>query len=95
MFFDEYILPCIAEPRAELAPSAPKLITIHINPDKIGAVIGATIDTAQMIQILKYADVFYNKRFLLEKEERINMLLGKATQPALEEVVVVDSVVAE
>lgn len=62
---------------------------------KFGAVIGATIDTAQMIQILKYADVFYNKRFLLEKEERINMLLGKATTPALEEVVIVDSVVVE
>ena len=60
---------------------------------KFGAVIGATIDTAQMIQILKYADVFYNKRFLLEKEERINMLLGKATTPAIEEVVIVDSVV--
>ena len=40
----------------------------------IGAVIGATIDTAQMVKVLKYADIFYNKRFILEKELRINML---------------------
>lgn len=45
----------------------------------IGAFIGATIDTAQMVQILEYADVFYNKRFILEKEERINILLGNTT----------------
>ena len=42
----------------------------------IGAAIGATIDTAQMIQIVKYADIFYNKRFILEKELRINTLYG-------------------
>ena len=46
----------------------------------IGAFIGATIDTAQMVQILKYADVFYNKRFLLEKEQKIKMLLGEVTE---------------
>ena len=28
-----------------------------------------------MNRVLEYADVFYNKRFLLEKEVRINMLL--------------------
>lgn len=42
----------------------------------VGAVIGATIDTAQMVKILKYADIFYHKRFILEKELRINMLLS-------------------
>lgn len=41
-----------------------------------GAIIGALFDTAQMSKVLEYADVFYNKRFLLEKEIRINMLLG-------------------
>lgn len=46
----------------------------------IGAVIGATIDSAQMIQILKYADLFYSKRFILEKEMRINMLLENNQQ---------------
>ena len=28
-----------------------------------------------MNKVLEYADVFYNKRFLIEKEVRINMLL--------------------
>lgn len=41
-----------------------------------GAVIGALFDTAQMNTVLEYADVFYNKRYLLEKEVRINELLG-------------------
>ena len=41
-----------------------------------GAVIGALFDTAQMNTILEYADVFYNKRYILEKETRINRLLG-------------------
>lgn len=46
----------------------------------VGAFIGATIDTAQMIQIIKFADTFYNKRFILEKPLRINTLLGKETE---------------
>lgn len=41
-----------------------------------GAVIGALFDTAQMNTILEYADVFYNKRYILEKECRINTLVG-------------------
>lgn len=41
-----------------------------------GAVIGALFDTAQMNTVLEYADVFYNKRYILEKEARINALLG-------------------
>lgn len=52
-----------------------------------GAVIGATIDTAQMIQIIKYADIFYNKRFILEKELRIKALTsGSAIEVAFEDV---------
>lgn len=41
-----------------------------------GAVIGALFDAAQMNTVLEYADVFYNKRYLLEKEARINTLVG-------------------
>lgn len=52
-----------------------------------GAVIGATIDTAQMIQIIKYADIFYNKRFILEKELRIKALTsGTAIEVEFEEI---------
>lgn len=32
-----------------------------------------------MINILKYANIFYCKRFILEKEENINLLLDKRT----------------
>ncbi|MDR3209922.1 MAG: polyribonucleotide nucleotidyltransferase, partial [Oscillospiraceae bacterium] len=38
---DEIMLPVIAEPRAELAPTAPKMISMKINPDKIREVIGS------------------------------------------------------
>lgn len=41
------------------------------------AVVGALIDTAQMKQILDFADIFYQKRFILEKEGRIALLLGE------------------
>jgi len=37
---DEIMLPVISEPRAELAPTAPKMIMMKINPDKIREVIG-------------------------------------------------------
>ncbi|MBO5868857.1 MAG: EcsC family protein [Oscillospiraceae bacterium] len=43
----------------------------------IGAFIGAGIDTAQMIQITQFAEVFYCKRFILEKESRIYTLTGE------------------
>ena len=37
---DEIMLPCISEPRAELSKYAPKMLTIKIDPEKIGDVIG-------------------------------------------------------
>jgi len=37
---DEIMLPVIATPRAELAPTAPKMIMMKIHPDKIRDVIG-------------------------------------------------------
>lgn len=45
----------------------------------IGAFIGATLDTAQMIKIINFANTFYNKRFILEKEMRINALLNQTS----------------
>ena len=38
---DEIMLPVLPEPRKELAETAPKMLTIHINPDKIREVIGS------------------------------------------------------
>ncbi|MCL2045673.1 MAG: polyribonucleotide nucleotidyltransferase [Oscillospiraceae bacterium] len=41
LILDEIMLTCIAEPRGELAPTAPKMIMMTINPDKIREVIGS------------------------------------------------------
>lgn len=41
----------------------------------LGALFGALFDTAQMKKIIDYADVFYGKRFIEEKEVRINEIL--------------------
>ena len=37
---DQVMLPCIAEPRPEVSKYAPKMVTLHIDPDKIREVIG-------------------------------------------------------
>ena len=37
---DQIMLPCISEPRKEVSKYAPKMITMHIDPDKIRDVIG-------------------------------------------------------
>ncbi|MBR5677407.1 MAG: EcsC family protein [Paludibacteraceae bacterium] len=41
-----------------------------------GAIVGGLFDTAIMNKVLEYAGIFYNKRFLLEKEVRINTLIS-------------------
>lgn len=40
----------------------------------VSAGIGALVDTAQMSTVLQYADIFYHKRFLIEKKERVSRL---------------------
>ena len=37
---DQIMLPCIAQPRPEVSKYAPKMVTMHIDPDKIRDVIG-------------------------------------------------------
>jgi len=37
---NEVLTPCIAQPRAEVGPYAPKIISIQIDPEKIGEVVG-------------------------------------------------------
>ena len=41
------------------------------------AVFSALVDTAQMNQVLEFADIFYQKRFIMEKENRIAILCGE------------------
>lgn len=43
------------------------------------AVIGALIDTVQMKTVLEFADIFYQKRFIMEKEKRIFELINLDT----------------
>ncbi len=38
------------------------------------AIFGALIDTAQMHKVLEYADIFYQKRFIISKVDRISMI---------------------
>jgi hypothetical protein len=42
----------------------------------VSAVFGALIDTAQMQQVLNFADIFYHKRYILEKESRLKAVIG-------------------
>ena len=37
---DEVMLPCIAEPRPEVGEYAPKIVSLQIDPEKIGEVVG-------------------------------------------------------
>ena len=37
---DEVMIPCIAEPRAEVGEYAPKIVSLQIDPEKIGEVVG-------------------------------------------------------
>ena len=43
----------------------------------VSVAIGACFDTAQMNKILEFADVFYSKRYLAEKEVRIQLLCAE------------------
>lgn len=43
----------------------------------ISAGLGALIDTGQMNRVLEYADIFYQKRFIAEKESRIRSLMER------------------
>ena len=47
---DEVMLKCIPECRKELSPFAPKMLTLSINPEKIGDVIGKQGKVIQSIQ---------------------------------------------
>ncbi len=46
----------------------------------VGAGFGALFDTAQMHSVLEFADLFYHKRFIVEKEERVRNLTGCTTE---------------
>ena len=44
------------------------------------AILGGLIDIALMHRVVEFADIFYQKRFILEKESRIDQLLDNDSQ---------------
>ena len=62
---DEIMLPVISEPRKELSPYAPKMLTLSINPDKIGDVIGKGGKVIQEIQ------TEYDVKINIEEDGRV------------------------
>jgi polyribonucleotide nucleotidyltransferase len=80
---------CIAQPRAEMSLYAPRMTTMHIDPDKIGAVIGSGGKTIRSIQeetdvkidIEDDGTVFIaaaNGQAALEAQRRIEALVEEA-----------------
>ena len=58
----------------------------------VGGVIGALFDSGVMDRMLGYAEVFYHKRFILEKEFRIRGLVeGSTFYEAVEETIGIDT----
>ena len=53
------------------------LKTVQRGVPVVGAALGAFFDTGQMQKVVEYADIFYAKRFILEKETRIALLMGE------------------
>lgn len=44
-----------------------------------GGAVGALFDVSQMNRVLQYTNIFYHKRFIIEKQERIAALVGVET----------------
>ena len=44
-----------------------------------GGAVGALFDVSQMNRVLQYANIFYYKRFIIEKQERVAILVGMET----------------
>ena len=52
------------------------LETVSKSVPIVSGAIGALIDISQMNTVVKYADIFYQKRFILEKQHRIDLLIN-------------------
>lgn len=45
----------------------------------VSGIIGGCFDTKKVARALEVADIFYQKRFILEKEKRVQDLLARAS----------------
>jgi polyribonucleotide nucleotidyltransferase len=85
------ILDCISAPRPELSPYAPRIISIHINPEKIGAVIGPggkmirkiTEETGTKIDIEDDGTVFIASINGASAETAIEMIRALTEEPEI------------
>lgn len=53
----------------------------------LGGAFGALFDTSQMNKIVTYADIFYNKRFIEEKEVRLNAIIDPESADSVVEII--------
>ena len=53
---DQIMLPCISEPRAEVSQYAPKMITMHIDPERIREVIGKGGSVIQKLSLIHISE---------------------------------------
>lgn len=65
----------------DLGERIPKRVGQRVVPI-VGGVIGGGIDTWQMQQVIRGANLVYHKRFIAEKEERVTRLIGQEEQEA-------------
>ncbi|MBR2476873.1 MAG: polyribonucleotide nucleotidyltransferase [Clostridia bacterium] len=88
---DEVLLKAIAEPRAELSPYAPKIVTMSIHPDKIREVIGTggkviqkiIADTGVQIDIEDDGSVFILSPDSAAADKAVKIIEGIVAEPEI------------
>ncbi len=86
---DEILLPCISQPRAELSPYAPKMLSAKIDPEKIREVIGKggsviqkiTAETGTKIDIEDDGSVFISAIDIDACRKALAWVMGIAHDP--------------
>ncbi len=86
---DEVLLKAIAEPRAEMSPYAPKIVTMSIHPDKIREVIGTggkviqkiIADTGVQIDIEDDGSVFILSPDSAAADKAVKIIEGIVAEP--------------
>ena len=74
---DNIMAPAIAEPRPEVGEYAPKIEQIHIDPQKIGDVVGQKGKVINQIIDETGVDVYKRQKYLRGRQERQNNIRRK------------------